>query len=119
MEYRITPAGAGKTQNARPARLSRRDHPRRCGENTALRRQASRVRGSPPQVRGKPHTDAAAIRPTGITPAGAGKTRQDDELREKEIGSPPQVRGKLQAAFKRICGGGITPAGAGKTSCQA
>ena len=51
----------------------------------------------------------------GITPAGAGKTRQDDELREKEIGSPPQVRGKLQAAFKRICGGGITPAGAGKT----
>ena len=25
-------------------------------------------------MRGKPHTDAAAIRPTGITPADAGKT---------------------------------------------
>ena len=31
---RITPAGAGKTDTHRPDRAVKRDHPRRCGENT-------------------------------------------------------------------------------------
>ena len=50
------------------------DHPRGCGENQQLLHGLLIRLGSPPRMRGKPHTDAAAIRPTGITPADAGKT---------------------------------------------
>ena len=86
-------------------------------------------------MRGKPHTDAAAIRPTGITPAGAGKTalmpdggavKWDHPRRCGENstvsdffafaqGSPPQVRGKLADVTIDDDMIGITPAGAGKT----
>ena len=92
--------------------------------------------GSPPQVRGKLerlHEDCAI---TGITPAGAGKTRrccahrpkfQDHPRRCGEngldrrrdpsgIGSPPQVRGKLLEKIGIEKENGITPAGAGKTA---
>ena len=115
LSVRITPAGAGKTQQARIQRDS----------------QA----GSPPQVRGKREGANVIIQALRITPAGAGKTDIVD--RNKRIlwdhprrcgenglgpslylmvrGSPPQVRGKRRSADR--CGGGcrITPAGAGKT----
>ena len=72
-----------------------------------------------------------------ITPAGAGKTRdnqhppparQDHPRRCGEnfatcvascffAGSPPQVRGKLQAIVDALPQIRITPAGAGKTRC--
>ena len=57
---RITPAGAGKTQ-MKPCCIHRRqDHPRRCGENAFKRKLGFLSPGSPPQVRGKPHTRYAA-----------------------------------------------------------
>ena len=52
---RITPAGAGKTDSALFS-----VHP---------------FLGSPPQVRGKLSYDTAPGEGSGITPAGAGKTR--------------------------------------------
>ena len=133
---RITPAGAGKTPHNTPRRFSEWDHPRRCGENRySCSRRRSR-RGSPPQVRGKLSLKISRIMPTGITPAGAGKTqshirgfrrRQDHPRRCGEnpcstarfissTGSPPQVRGKQTAKSAKLLHSGITPAGAGKTA---
>ena len=132
---RITPAGAGKTLSLAQLMCTSGDHPRRCGENPSATASASSTPGSPPQVRGKPI--AAAIGPdaVGITPAGAGKTKNLLDAKEAGWdhprrcgenghcctcrwfcqGSPPQVRGKPQAARSFARGTGITPAGAGKT----
>ena len=136
----------------------RKDHPRRCGENSIPRRGRSVRLGSPPQVRGKqvrlddvfekiritpqvrgkPCTVLPLPAPSGITPAGAGKTyvcalccavdwdhpRRCGENRPARLspwaarGSPPQVRGKRYNATVGICKERITPAGAGKTSCD-
>ena len=53
-QYRITPAGAGKTRHGRTDSGCHRDHPRRCGENISAVRLIASLQGSPPQVRGKP-----------------------------------------------------------------
>ena len=114
-DYRITPAGAGKTPPFYFLLDCLKDHPRRCGENYYRRGQ------------GKPTTR--------ITPAGAGKTVptifinvafQDHPRRCGEnvlravlyglrLGSPPQVRGKHCDAANCMDDCRITPAGAGKT----
>ena len=132
---RITPAGAGKTLLL-PLKLSAcRDHPRRCGENTAIIPPITATRGSPPQVRGKRGGGGGEAFLPRITPAGAGKTclsvqlcptRQDHPRRCGEnmsvakglnagAGSPPQVRGKQKMSRTRNYATRITPAGAGKT----
>ena len=131
----ITPAGAGKTFLDEPEKEEQWDHPRRCGENFAGMDKPEGMTGSPPQVRGKLerlHEDCAI---TGITPAGAGKTRRCCAHRPKfqdhprrcgenkhckfahveQIGSPPQVRGKLFFKSWFVNSFRITPAGAGKT----
>ena len=51
----ITPAGAGKTVLLKCLLCNVQDHPRRCGENEIPVRRFDEERGSPPQVRGKPH----------------------------------------------------------------
>ena len=111
---RITPAGAGKTLKQKRQYAVNEDHPRRCGENISDPACCSSIKGSPPQVRGKPERNISGRSGFGITPAGAGKTlslffppqlRQDHPRRcgENRIfnflfchryGSPPQVRGK-------------------------
>ena len=115
LEYRITPAGAGKTARKNGNRQNKY--------------------GSPPQVRGKLHGSKSVYRYYRITPAGAGKTimlleneipQQDHPRRCGEnfysvglaaydTGSPPQVRGKLAVATPSCLPLRITPAGAGKT----
>ena len=112
-----------------------RDHPRRCGENSGLPSVKGRVVGSPPQVRGKPCSNAPQQRRYRITPAGAGKTIRlnYDVLNAKDhprrcgenlsgrllpvgaLGSPPQVRGKQDSSTQTAVMLRITPAGAGKT----
>ena len=74
VQYRITPAGAGKTQPRGRNFFFAEDHPRRCGENRLFCGQYARKLGSPPQVRGKLQRFQSEIRQLGITPAGAGKT---------------------------------------------
>ncbi len=49
----ITPAGAGKTGFTEVTGDDAKDHPRRCGENQAVRKFLINSDGSPPQVRGK------------------------------------------------------------------
>ena len=132
---RITPAGAGKTFRARDIASCGRDHPRRCGENISQNLLSFRPPGSPPQVRGKLPQFVILPEEVGITPAGAGKTRNSrrtqimhwdhprrcgenhprTKSRECILGSPPQVRGKLEDALNSGSLVGITPAGAGKT----
>ena len=114
------------------------DHPRRCGENLLMWLARGRQQGSPPQVRGKRHRSRWCRLKTRITPAGAGKTRQDGDRRTCSVdhprrcgenllnitdctcfkGSPPQVRGKplMRGCKKRLTR--ITPAGAGKTCTE-
>ena len=132
----ITPAGAGKTIfNCADINASK-DHPRRCGENGADLSHSATALGSPPQVRGKPPYNPNPRGRSGITPAGAGKTRKrwmrhagkkdhprrcgenadDTGVTKEGAGSPPQVRGKLPAADGENSITGITPAGAGKTA---
>ena len=132
---RITPAGAGKTLKQKRQYAVNEDHPRRCGENISDPACCSSIKGSPPQVRGKPERNISGRSGFGITPAGAGKTlslffppqlRQDHPRRcgENEThglptrvhrGSPPQVRGKLHDVESANYDERITPAGAGKT----
>ena len=71
---RITPAGAGKTTYPKGDRGIDQDHPRRCGENTAIAASMPINIGSPPQVRGKLVRVCINVGLLGITPAGAGKT---------------------------------------------
>ena len=133
---RITPAGAGKTINFAFVSAAKWDHPRRCGENTAIVASMPISMGSPPQVRGKPEGISKYGDYGRITPAGAGKTQvgsgkdcaAGDHPRRcgenfsslrgwaKQSGSPPQVRGKPGICRIFLRGWGITPAGAGKTS---
>ena len=132
---RITPAGAGKTSPFALGKSAPQDHPRRCGENISTARRYTRLKGSPPQVRGKLVSLFDARMPARITPAGAGKTlvrwsivhgtwdhprrcgenRMSRECRLSALGSPPQVRGKLCRCLGTDSCKGITPAGAGKT----
>ena len=73
-EKRITPAGAGKTILCRRVTVGYEDHPRRCGENLPDFKFTGDVKGSPPQVRGKPGWGDNIFDNYRITPAGAGKT---------------------------------------------
>ena len=131
----ITPAGAGKTKCKLSQRAFRKDHPRRCGENTPICQFSGISMGSPPQVRGKPLCSRPPTAGNRITPAGAGKTfrashlwifRWDHPRRCGENyqlffpgaglrGSPPQVRGKHVYWLNPVTLTRITPAGAGKT----
>ena len=112
--YGITPAYAGKRRCGQHSGLSLQDHPRLCGEKSACPHWRHRRQGSPPPMRGKAVDQCSHTRPTWITPAYAGKSRQildtvyicQDHPRlcgEKEmksspisspIGSPPPMRGK-------------------------
>ena len=116
-QIRITPAGAGKTRLQQRAQCQRRDHPRRCGENSAWGCIEYAHPGSPPQVRGKLPSSIASSILYRITPAGAGKTILEQNPLQELIGSPPQVRGKQSWYSVNSFSLGITPAGAGKTRC--
>ena len=52
-EVRITPAYAGKSPSTRSAGRCMQDHPRLCGEKSALTAETIAGAGSPPPMRGK------------------------------------------------------------------
>ena len=110
---RFTPAGAGRTL-WRWVRSSRATvHPRGCGEDKKGSRSPSRVRGSPPRVRGGRGGPRSRSAENRFTPAGAGRTPDWESVYEflpvhprgcgedarvtegagVEAGSPPRVRG--------------------------
>ena len=72
-DYRITPAHAGKSASLCSCAWLPGDHPRTCGEKSALPGPAIAVQGSPPHMRGKGIDRSAHTDKSGITPAHAGK----------------------------------------------
>ena len=132
---RITPACAGKSSTRAKTALTRRDHPRVCGEKPRALPVPFPETGSPPRVRGKGIGVLLQSGSVGITPACAGKSNRDqtilttfedhprvcgEKLRLCEfllssLGSPPRVRGKAASACLTSFQTGITPACAGKS----
>ena len=131
----ITPAYAGKSRKPVHRRKPVQDHPRLCGEKTAISTMPSIKGGSPPPMRGKALDASDVVLNRRITPAYAGKRpfekgsdrRSRDHPRlcgEKtgnrvfdrpEPGSPPPMRGKGLLNNVRSIDIRITPAYAGKS----
>ena len=132
---RITPAYAGKSVISGVGGEGTTDHPRLCGEKTAVCKFPAAVPGSPPPMRGKGVCPVRAPADLGITPAYAGKSVYVLKNRrgswdhprlcgEKSFshcvapvmpGSPPPMRGKVLQAILQLNTGRITPAYAGKS----
>ena len=114
--YRITPAGAGKTNSAFPSKHNIKDHPRRCGENNLRTYIWIHAEGSPPQVRGKPRGQIQPKRAIWDHPRRCGENLPFWVFWLRQMGSPPQVRGKRLTIAATLNPRRITPADAGKTT---
>ena len=75
MLLRITPAYAGKSCIKYTTSLSRKDHPRLCGEKLSPKQDQCCAGGSPPPMRGKVHNHPEERKRVRITPAYAGKSQ--------------------------------------------
>ena len=78
----ITPACAGNSRFEKRLRVLFQDHPRVCGEQTALRMFPCGRIGSPPRVRGTECLICAVAAGSGITPACAGNSNAMKEAVE-------------------------------------
>ena len=130
----VSPAYAGKSPAAAYACPGTQDHPRVCGEKGKAGPLGGGALGSPPRMRGKAASGEKQRKQYGITPAYAGKSSVDFDLRysirdhprvcgEKtqeavtvamRLGSPPRMRGKASRSLLHHRAPGITPAYAGK-----
>ena len=97
--WRITPACAGKTGDARHVGCLGEDHPRMRGEDADSHVVESRIGGSPPHARGRlcVHT-------------------LFDGFLGGLVGSPPHARGRRKYPIVSHLSARITPACAGKTN---
>ena len=131
----LIPARAGKTRASPWQRLSRRAHPRACGENDGGPTRRITDDGSSPRVRGKRVDPIEEAAESGLIPARAGKTRRRrgrscglpahpracGENRKHRghpfvrLGSSPRVRGKPDNLSIYGVRHGLIPARAGKT----
>ena len=68
IDYRITPARAGKTTVRTSSAIKLRDHPRSCGKDTLIYPARKRRLGSPPLVRERHEQKAAEISKVGSPP---------------------------------------------------
>ena len=75
---RITPAYAGKSKSGHELIADTEDHPRVCGEKAGKETDAVHNEGSPPRMRGKDRQCSCPCGSTGITPAYAGKRKDED-----------------------------------------
>ncbi len=131
----ITPACAGRSGMSCTRSLSRKDHPRVCGEKSSSVAPIVKGPGSPPRVRGEDRAAAVLVRLPRITPACAGRrcskisrtfSASDhprvcgEKLSKRKAeavyeGSPPRVRGEVPAERGELLVCGITPACAGRS----
>ena len=111
----ITPAYAGKSINQFATDFFLKDHPRLCGEKSLLYPSAQQQLGSPPPMRGKGSAYRFCQRLQRITPAYAGKSKEDKNGKGSQAGSPPPMRGKGVSGFSLTSVSRITPAYAGKS----
>ena len=136
---RITPAPAGNIIILQTVTLSRKDHPRACGEHMRIRNEKDIQKGSPPRLRGTSMLKRLFRATYRITPAPAGNMlvrlnsiwnhrdhpracgEHGDEIQDvmRGRGSPPRLRGTLTRIFRDSSPPGITPAPAGNMCiCQ-
>ena len=135
---RLIPAHAGKTKRRALQSVSRRAHPRACGENALAVITISLTGGSSPRMRGKRFDAGKQRRRAGLIPAHAGKTRcayaegghvwahpracgenaRFELTGVSDGGSSPRMRGKLRIGRCSCESPGLIPAHAGKTSPQ-
>ena len=133
--HRITPACAGNSLWYLEEQKRLQDHPRVCGEQASVKKETSRVLGSPPRVRGTGGGNLDDRRRGGITPACAGNSSAMDikctgledhprvcgeqryivGRRSRPAGSPPRVRGTGESSAAIMSSTGITPACAGNS----
>ena len=131
----ITPAHAGKSFLNFRRKLKDRDHPRTCGEKSAVEKIPHFCIGSPPHMRGKVYHILTTRKVKRITPAHAGKSlflyivkkifkdhprtcgEKSSQYRRKDMGrgSPPHMRGKVSKSHILAVIIRITPAHAGKS----
>ena len=112
---RITPAYAGKTKRFIVSSAALRDHPRVCGKDKLTLKQRFKILGSPPRMRERPRQNATYSSESGITPAYAGKTKEE-VVKAQRAGDHPRVCGKDCNQHKwNVRANGITSAYAGKT----
>ncbi len=88
MGYGITPAYAGKRIKYRSLSYCTRDHPRLCGEKSAMKAYFDLAEGSPPPMRGKGQNSTVFVESEGITPAYAGKSSRIANIRAASEDNP-------------------------------
>ena len=101
--YGITPAYAGKSLAAVLQGFQYRDHPRLCGEKSAMKAYFDLAEGSPPPMRGKDIITSALQIVCRITPAYAGKSSSVTKNPTGDLGSPPPMRGKVNFLSQHQC----------------
>ena len=89
----IIPACAGSTRPRQSRSRQGWDHPRMCGEHTAVQRAINAGVGSSPHVRGALGLVCCILNELGIIPACAGSTRGERGNVQLVVGSSPHVRG--------------------------
>ena len=114
-QFRITPACAGKRYKLYYTRTCKKDHPRMCGEKSAVTWCGLLWSGSPPHVRGKVYLPSSTIAPRLDHPRMCGEKDVLDQFSFQQRGSPPHVRGKESSSVLTSFSKGITPACAGKS----
>ena len=134
LQYRITPAWAGKSPSGGVSATVQEDYPRVGGEERPPQAAQRKEEGLPPRGRGRAGEGDRADVAGGITPAWAGKShrrpnpphRQPDYPRvggeEERVGRagrergglPPRGRGRVTCRLATWRLSGITPAWAGK-----
>ena len=97
--YGITPACAGKTWYVFGSYQIVRDHPRVCGKNLQSLLSTAGTAGSPPRVREKRWFIRGLIGYCGITPACAGKTKNNVKPKDNSQ-DHPRVCGKNAGRYQ-------------------
>ena len=92
----IIPAYAGNTQSGQSMFAAAWDHPRVCGEHTAIGDAVIDATGSSPRMRGTLRRNDGRPPYRGIIPAYAGNTCEVLALFVACVGSSPRMRGTLR-----------------------
>ena len=134
MLQRITPAHAGRIHPKWMASALKSDHPRACGKNITARGCRNTSRGSPPRMREEFHNIAVRFSRSRITPAHAGRMRNEiaswrwtrdhpracgkninrRQMFSVDEGSPPRMREECMGEHDFQSEVRITPAHAGR-----
>lgn len=98
------PACAGKSASGRRAGSRGRDHPRMCGEKIKGTGRRDTKKGSPPHVRGKVYCLWMGGWRIWITPACAGKSRQNRFILSADKDHPRMCGEKRRRLERRHAG---------------